>query len=74
MTTRRACGSYCECYALPDGVRVGVPVLSEVALRCGRGDTTAGVRHLDSIVRARREADEQVGWMRDTVNVFPPFA
>ena len=53
---------------------MGVPVLSEVALRCGRGDTTAGVRHLDSIVRARREADEQVGWMRDTVNVFPPFA
>ena len=63
MNTRRACGSCCGCHALP--------VLSEVVLRCGRGDIAAGVRHLDSIVRARREAEERVERMRDAVIIFP---
>jgi len=87
---RRACGSWrcsCDgCHALPDGGdtgldgMVGVPASSEVVLRCGRGDIAAGVRHLDSIARARREAEERVERMRNTVIFselvifFPPFA
>lgn len=79
---RRACGSCgCSCcvHALSDGGvgadRAGVPVLSEVVLRCGRGDIAAGVRHLDSIVRAGREAEERIEQMgHGVVNIFPPFA
>ena len=53
---------------------MGVPALSEVVLRCGRGDVAAGVRHLDSIVRAGREAEERIEQMGYGVNIFPPFA
>ena len=52
----------------------GVPVLSEVVLRCCRGDVAAGVRHLDSIVRAGREAEGRIEQMGYGVNIFPPFA
>lgn len=78
---QRACRScVCSCcgHALPDdGVgadRSGVPALSEVVLRCGRGDVAAGVWHLDSIVRAGREAEERIEQMGYGVNIFPPFA
>lgn len=45
-----------------------------VFLRCGRGDVAAGVRHLDSIVRAGREAEERIEQMGHGVNISPPFA
>ena len=80
---QRSCGGCCcsDCgqHVLPgdDSVGVagaGVPALSEVALRCGRGDVAAGVRYLDFIVRAGREAEERIEQMGYGVNIFPPFA
>lgn len=62
-------------------VAVGMPCLmmvwgliGRVFLCCGRGDVAAGVRHLDSIVRAGREAEERIEQMGHGVNIFPPFA